>query len=159
MLPRNIDRFRGHVNGALLIKMAVCNVLVTLETLTCVNLSKSFAIQKIPCPPRDSNFLIRLSTRRQSPLTACFAIAMNKGQGRSFCGAVVLDPSNAVFSHRQVFVGTSKEKHYDRLKTFLPLKPDSQTKDVVYSEAVIYTSIRSPYSYTSYSLLQKFVHC
>lgn len=90
MLPRNINPFRRHVNGARYKVKDVHTNLFMWDSFSCDNAEKILDLPKMPYGPGDSNFLIQGSMRTKLPARVCFAIAINKAQGQAFSCALGL---------------------------------------------------------------------
>ena len=136
MLLRNIDKGRGHVNGARYIVKDMKTNVVFLESLTGDNAGQMLALPKMPCGPGDSSFPIQGFTRTQFPIRVCFCITLNKAQGQSFSGSVGLDLIDPVFTHGQLYVGLSRVTHPENLLICLPEKDQVITPNVVYPEVL-----------------------
>lgn len=139
MLLQNIDPFNGHFNGAQYIVKEVYTNLLTLESATNENTGMILTLPKKPCGPDCSNFPIQGFSRTQFPVRVCLVITISKAQGQPFSEGVELDLSDTVFSHGNLYVGLSREIHPDKLSVCLAPDLDSQTKDVVCTEALAKT--------------------
>lgn len=80
MLLRNIDAFRGHVNGARYIVKAIHTSLLMLKSWTGDDASNILDLLNIPRGAGDSNFAIQEITRTQFPMKICFAMTIKKAQ-------------------------------------------------------------------------------
>ena len=70
--------------------------------------------------------------RLQFPCKPCFAMTINKAQGQMY-KAIGVDFSVPCFSHRQLYVAASRTGSAVKLSI---LAPNSQTRNVVYPEAL-----------------------
>lgn len=74
--------------------------------------------------------------KNQHPVKACLAIKINTAQGQVFCGAVGLDFSDSVFSHRHGYVGESTVRRTRIQTQCIPsCEINTQAKNVAISEA------------------------
>jgi ATP-dependent DNA helicase PIF1 len=86
-------------------------------------------IPKIPLIPSDTPFHFK---RLQFPVNLSFSITINKSQGQSL-SVVGLHLEDQVFSHGQLYVGTSR---VGNPKALFIHSPDNRVKNIVYNEVL-----------------------
>lgn len=90
---------------------------------------------RVLCGAGDRNLPNQGVREVQLSVRTGFDVIINEAQEQSFCVAVGLNLTDALFSHVQLCVGLSVVTHRDRLKDCHPPDSDSRTKNVVYPEA------------------------
>lgn len=131
-----MDVFKGHVSGTHCSVKAVHTNRLILKTETGDNVRNIFPLPKETCDPGDIKLYIQGLTRMQFPVRVCFTTTIDKVQELSFCGAVVPDVNDKVFSHSQLYDELSIAISPDKLKKCSPPYLNSQRKNVVYLEAL-----------------------
>ena len=85
--------------------------------------------------PNDTKWPFKLK-RRQYPLSVCFAMTINKSQGRSL-NKVGLYLSKQVFCHGQLYVALSRVTNRNGLKVLIDdseNQAEDMAKNIVYKE-------------------------
>ncbi|XP_076920154.1 uncharacterized protein LOC143581216 [Bidens hawaiensis] len=77
MLLRNIDQKNGLCNGTRLIVKSLGNRIIDVEVVSGSEIGKRHAIHRVTLNPTDKKFPFKFS-RRQFPLSVCFAMTINK---------------------------------------------------------------------------------
>ena len=88
-------------------------------------------LPKIPLVPSDSELPFQFR-RLQFPVKPCFAMMVNKSQGKTF-KVIGVDLSTACFSHGMFYVAASRVGSSNKLYL---LAPQKKTRNVVYPEAL-----------------------
>jgi hypothetical protein len=118
MLLRNIRPRDGLCNGTRLVITELRRHVIQARILTGDHKGSVHLIPRIDLSSVDSK-LPWTVTRRQYPITPCFAITVNKSQGQSL-GVVGVDLTISPFSHGQLNVCLSRCTDVDRLTVLLP---------------------------------------
>ncbi|XP_076927469.1 uncharacterized protein LOC143591031 [Bidens hawaiensis] len=80
MLLRNIDQKKGLCNGTRLQVVSLCTHVIEVKVLSGTNTGERISIPRVALTPSDKSIAFTF-TRRQYPLSVCFAMTINKSQG------------------------------------------------------------------------------
>ncbi|XP_076960690.1 uncharacterized protein LOC143637128 [Bidens hawaiensis] len=100
MLLRNIDQKKGLCNGTRLQVVSMGTHVIGVKILSGTHTGERISIPRIALTPSYKSIAFTF-TRRQYPLSVCFAMTINKSQGQSLT-RVGLYLKNDVFSHGQL---------------------------------------------------------
>ncbi|XP_057433864.1 uncharacterized protein LOC130726560 [Lotus japonicus] len=135
MLLRNIDQAAGLCNGTRFRVTHLTQYIIVATVLSGIRLGKNEYIPRITLTPSDSGLPFKFS-RRQFPVTLCFAMTINKNQGQSLSHVGFYLP-RPVFTHGQLYVALSRVKSRKGLKVLIVDEQgvvSSSTRNVVYKE-------------------------
>ncbi|XP_058774627.1 uncharacterized protein LOC131648911 [Vicia villosa] len=135
MLLRNIDQSEGLCNGTRLIVTRLADHVIEAKIISGKNIGGVVYIARMDITPTQSPWPFKM-TRRQFPITVCYAMTINKSQGQSLDYVGIYLP-RSVFSHDQLYVAVSRVKSKKRLKILIhdkDNKPLSTTTNVIFKE-------------------------
>ncbi|XP_050889153.1 uncharacterized protein LOC127094356 [Lathyrus oleraceus] len=135
MLLRNIDQPEGLYNGTRLIVTRLANHVIEAKIISGKNIEGVIYIPRMDMTPTQSPWPFKM-TRRQFPITICYAMTINKSQGQSL-DYVGLSLPRSVFSHGQLYVAISRVKSKKGLKILIHDKDNhllNSTTNVVFKE-------------------------
>ncbi|XP_050895929.1 uncharacterized protein LOC127102625 [Lathyrus oleraceus] len=135
MLLRNIDQPEGLCNGTRLIVTRLANHVIEAKIISGKNIGGVIYIPRMDMTPTQSPWPFKM-TRRQFPITICYAMTINKSQGQSL-DYVGLYLPRSVFSYGQLYVAISRVKSKKELKILIHDKdnhPLNSTTNVVFKE-------------------------
>ena len=90
ILLRNILPKRGHVNGTRYVVVNMTNYYLFFRSVSGANFSVSFVYRRMHCQSVTVEFPVPGFKRCQFPIRVCFAMTINKAQGQSITGKLVL---------------------------------------------------------------------
>ncbi|XP_035838073.1 uncharacterized protein LOC110900753 [Helianthus annuus] len=137
MLLRNIDQANGLCNSTRLQITKLGKVVIEAKIITGTNIGHHTLISRLKMTPSDKRIPVKIS-RRQFPLSLCFAMTINKSQGQSL-ERVGLYLPRPVFSHGQLYIAISRVKSRKGLKILFCDKEKrvcTTTTNVVYKEVL-----------------------
>ncbi len=100
ILLKNIDQSEGFCNGTRLIVTRLANYVIEAKVISGKNIGAIVHIPRMEISPTQSPWPFKLS-RRQFPITVCYAMTINKSQGQSM-NYVGLYLPQSVFSQGQL---------------------------------------------------------
>jgi ATP-dependent DNA helicase PIF1 len=135
MLLRDLDPSEGFLNGTRLIVTRLGQFVLQAQIMSGKNAGNMILIPRIPMSPSRSPWPFKL-VRRQFPISASYAMPLDKPQGQSL-DSVGLYLPKSVISRDQVKVAFSSVKSKDGLKILIHDKDDkamSSTINAVFKE-------------------------
>ncbi|XP_071739185.1 uncharacterized protein [Rutidosis leptorrhynchoides] len=121
MLLRNIDQPNGLCNGTRLRVIKLVKSVITAKVITGTNIGFETLIPRMKMSPSDNTLPFKI-TRKQFPVSMCFAMTINKSQGQSFSQVGLYLP-RPVFTHGQLYVAISRVKNKNGLKILICWHP------------------------------------
>jgi ATP-dependent DNA helicase PIF1 len=135
MLMRNIDHANGLCNGTRLTVTHLGKSMIVATVITGKRVATRVFIPRMNLISSDPGLPFKFR-RRQFPLTLCFAMTINKSQGKSL-SRVGVNLLKSVFTHGQLYVAVSRVTSRKGLKLLI-LDEDNnvckETTNVVYRE-------------------------
>ena len=136
MILRNLNAGEGVCNGSRGIVTRMSNRVLEVRLLTGDHAGKSTFIPRLSITPSTSQVPFEFC-RRQFPVKVCFAMSINKSQGQSV-KHVGLDLRNAVFTHGQFYVASSRVTSVWNIKAIWDCNSNEPvTRNIVYPEVII----------------------
>jgi len=135
MLLRNINQSAGLCNGTRMTITQLGKWCIEAQIITGTHVGDKVYIPRIIMSPNDTKWPFKLK-RRQYPLSVCFAMTINKSQGRSL-NKVGLYLSKQVFCHGQLYVALSRVTNRNGLKVLIDdseNQAEDMAKNIVYKE-------------------------
>jgi len=117
MLLRNIDQASGLCNGTQLQVNHLGKNIITATVITSKGIGQKVLIPRMDLVPSDSRFPFKFS-RRQFPISLCFAMTINKSRGQSLSKVGLYLP-RPVFTHGKLYVVVSRVTTKKGLKLFI----------------------------------------
>ena len=136
MLLRNINQSAGLCNGTRMTITQLGKRCIEAQIITGTHVGDKVYIPRIIMSPNDTKWPFKLK-RRQYPLSVCFAMTINKSQGRSL-NKVGLYLSKQVFCHGQLYVALSRVTNRNGLKVLID---DSENQAEDMAENIVYKEI------------------
>ncbi|XP_071739059.1 uncharacterized protein [Rutidosis leptorrhynchoides] len=135
MLLRNIDQLNGLCNGTRLRVIKLEKSVITARVITGTNIGFETLIPRMKMSPSDNTLPFKI-TRKQFPVSMCFAMTINKSQGQSLSQVGLYLP-RPVFTHEHLYVAISRVKNKNGLKILIcdkDVNVSNTTTNVVYKE-------------------------
>nr|GEX51246.1 hypothetical protein [Tanacetum cinerariifolium] len=137
MCMRNIDQRDGLCNETRLQIQRLKINIIEAKIISGGNVGSISAIRRMVLSPSDTKMPFKLN-RRQFPIALCFAMTINKSQGKTLT-QVGLFLQRPVFSHRQLYIDVSRDKSKKGLKILCCDEDGNYAKsttNVVYKEVL-----------------------
>ncbi|XP_076882479.1 uncharacterized protein LOC143530956 [Bidens hawaiensis] len=135
ILLRNLNPNDGLCNGTRLIITQLLPTTIEARIMTGKFIGRRLYIPKISLSYKDKELPFEFK-RKQFPIKLCYAMTINKSQGKSLDKIGVYLP-HPVFAHGQLYVALSRATTPESLKILIvPESDDEQdvTKNIVYSD-------------------------
>lgn len=117
MLLRNLSQSTGLCNGTRLVVSNLGEKVIEATVMTGSNIGDVVYIPRIFLTTKDSKWPFTLH-RRQFPVRICYAMTINKSQGRTL-SAVGIYLKSPVFTHGQFYVAVSRVTSKKNLKILI----------------------------------------
>ncbi|XP_071740486.1 uncharacterized protein [Rutidosis leptorrhynchoides] len=137
MLLKNIDQTNGLCNGTRLMVIKLEKSVITARVITGTNIGFETLISRMKLSPTNKTLPFKI-TRKQFPVSICFAMTINKSQGQSLSHVGLFLP-RPVFTHGQLYVAISRVKNKKGLKILIcdkDMNVSNTTTNVVYKEVL-----------------------
>ena len=135
MMLRNLHLAGGLCNGTRMVITKIYNKLIQAKIITGTRMSEKVFIPRILLINKDEK-LPFIFKRTQFPVKVCYAMTINKSQGRSLNKIGIYLPQ-PIFGHGQLYVALSRATSPEGLRILIDQqeeKNDNTTKNIVYKD-------------------------
>ena len=134
MLICNLNPKVGLCNGAWMVVVSLSRNLIVGRIMGCRFDGQQVFVPRVDLISDEDRYMPFKLRRRQFPVTAAWAMTINKAQGQTLsCVGVYL--SRSVFSHGQLYVAFSRSSSVGGIAVACPSDSDAVT-NVVYPEVL-----------------------